>query len=499
MLRDAAAGQGREGAGRSIPSGGSARHPKGRVGVTSSREGDSRNSPAADLSGFCEQTLPKSSCNTTCPPWGLTFPRSTDPSAAGTLGCDGKHGGEIIPSLGGTKMWCQESVLSAVPGKLSRFLGTLITLPPLFLPKTCYSTQHLFGALGSAFATKRVSTWGCNTAPRPERKPAEYAQQITQQGLGGSHGAGGCRAQGTFLLTLKTLLLQCNRWKRRIFYESARAVTGRARRLLLRALRRRRQARGSTLSAPATPCSALPGARMGVPKGTGCSRCRYSSPSPPKGVAFLLMSAFRNKGYVCSARKSRALQKLAASPRTLLSFVRNGVGCFFLTKTICRNGPCAAGEQNTPTRLCNALSSGSRAGLNFFSKQFFECEKESHKGLRGRARCKFLLYFHCFYFVRGKRAQKIHRQQPQFTSSHYDSSPGTDVLADIRIQPDAGRILPSSLSGTQRLALCRAADGAGHCGCRGVPSRGQQWQGGAQLSGGFFGVPPSTMGTCFFI
>lgn len=255
-------------------------------------------------------------------------------------------------------------------------MGTLITLPPLVLPKTCYSTQNLFGALGSAFATKRVPAWGCNTAPRPERKPAEYAQQITQQGLGGSHGAGSFRAQGMFLLTLKTLLLQWDRWKQRIFYESARAVTGRARRLLLCALRRRRQARGSTLSAPATPCSALCGARMGVPKGTGCSRCQYSSPSPPKGVAFLLMSAFRNKGYVCSARKSRNCRNWPHLHELYCHLCGTGL-VFFLTKTICRNGPCAAGEKNTPTRLCNALSSGSRAGLNFFSKHFLSVRKRA--------------------------------------------------------------------------------------------------------------------------
>lgn len=72
---------------------------------------------------------------------------------------------------------------------------------------------------------------------------------------------------------------------------------------------------------PTSHSSALPWARMGLPKGPGCSRCGYSSLGPPKGVVFPLMSAFRNKGYVRSARKAPALQKLAASPRTLLSFV----------------------------------------------------------------------------------------------------------------------------------------------------------------------------------
>lgn len=172
---------------------------------------------------------------------------------------------------------------------------------------------------------------------------------------------------------------------------------------------------------------------------------------------------------------------------------------FFLTKTICRNGPCAAGEKNTPTRLCNALSSGSRAGLNFFSKHFLSVRKRATRAFGAEPGANSWFIFIVFTLLEESGRKKNHRQQPQFTSSHYDSSPGTDVLADIGIQPDAGRILPSSLSGTQRLALCRAADGVGHCGCRGVPSRGQQWQGGAQLSGGFFGVPPSTMGTCFFI
>lgn len=103
-------------AGRSIPSGSSARCPKGRVGVTSSREGDSCNSPAADLSHFCEQTCPESYCNTRCPPRGLTFPCSTDPSAAGVSGREGKRGGEITPSLGVPKCGLENQFSSPYPG-----------------------------------------------------------------------------------------------------------------------------------------------------------------------------------------------------------------------------------------------------------------------------------------------------------------------------------------------------------------------------------------------
>lgn len=90
--------------------------------------------------------------------------------------------------------------------------------------------------------------------------------------------------RGGFAYSEKVLVLQCDRWKQRIFYENARAVTGHARRLLLPALGRRRQERGSTPPATATlPRSALPWVGMAFPKGTGCSRWGYSSlESPPK-------------------------------------------------------------------------------------------------------------------------------------------------------------------------------------------------------------------------
>lgn len=220
-------------------------------------------------------------------------------------------------------MRCQESVLFAVPGKLSRFWGTLITLPSLVCIRHVapHSTSwKRCGGLGSGFATERPLPGG--QAPRPERKPAEYFRQITQQGLGVISWSGRFSCTGEVLLTLKILCF-CNAiaGNKGFFYENARAVTGHARRLLSFALLRRRQERGSTPPATATPCSALPWVRMGVPEDTGCSRCRCSSPTPPEGVASPLMSAFRNKGYVCSARKSPALQKLAASPRTLLSCV----------------------------------------------------------------------------------------------------------------------------------------------------------------------------------
>ena len=74
-------GAGSRAAGRSIPSGSSVRHLKGRVGmVTSSLEGDSRNSPTAHLSDFCEQTCPKSSQISQQPLWSrsLTSPCSRD-------------------------------------------------------------------------------------------------------------------------------------------------------------------------------------------------------------------------------------------------------------------------------------------------------------------------------------------------------------------------------------------------------------------------------------